>query len=84
VVTWTEPIVPAFAEAPAVHPRSGLIEGGSMTVLCIALGTPTPKITFYLGGHAIRLENCLEIKTIFYCFTRFILYRLISLFNRND
>jgi hypothetical protein len=54
VVTWTEPIVPAFAEAPAVHPRSGLIEGGSMTVLCIALGTPTPKITFYLGGHAIR------------------------------
>jgi hypothetical protein len=21
VVTWTEPIVPAFAEAPAVHPR---------------------------------------------------------------
>jgi len=23
VVAWTEPIVPAFAEAPAVHPRTG-------------------------------------------------------------
>ena len=54
VVTWTEPIVPAFAEAPAVHPRTGLIEGGSMTILCIALGTPTPRITLYLGGHPIR------------------------------
>lgn len=23
VIAWTEPIVPAFAEAPAVHPRTG-------------------------------------------------------------
>ncbi len=70
VVTWTEPIVPAFAEAPAVHPRTGLIEGGSMTVLCIALGTPTPTITFYLGGHPIRSETTRHLVTTIYNVTK--------------
>ena len=33
----------------SVHPNEGLKEGDSMTVLCIALGTPTPTVTLYLG-----------------------------------
>jgi hypothetical protein len=54
IVAWTNPIVPAFAESPAVHPNEGIVEGDSMTILCIALGTPTPTVTLYLGGHPIR------------------------------
>ena len=80
VVTWTEPIVPAFAEAPAVHPRTGLLEGGSMTVLCIALGTPTPKITFYLGGHAIRSDTTRHLVIfvkIFFCKNKLKIFNLI-------
>ena len=46
---WTDPIVPAYAEPPAVHPNEGLKEGDSMTILCIAMGTPTPTVTLYLG-----------------------------------
>ena len=49
IIAWTDPIIPAFAEPPAVHPEEGLKEGDSMTVLCIALGTPTPTVTLYLG-----------------------------------
>ena len=44
IVAWTDPIVPAYAEPPAVHPNEGLKEGDAMTILCISMGTPTPTV----------------------------------------
>ena len=50
IIAWTDPIVPAIAEPPRVQPETGVREGSSITVLCIALGSPTPKITLYIAG----------------------------------
>jgi hypothetical protein len=57
IIAWTDPIVPAFAEAPAIQPSTGVREGDSITVLCIALGTPTPTVTLYISGHPIRSQG---------------------------
>ena len=70
IIAWTDPIVPAFAESPAVHPNEGLKEGDSMTVLCIALGTPTPMVTLYLGSHPIRSEKSRHMVTAIHNITR--------------
>lgn len=29
-------------------------EGGNMTIFCLALGNPIPKISLYVGGHLVR------------------------------
>jgi len=34
-----------------------------MTILCIALGTPTPTVTLYLGRHAIRTDKTRHLVT---------------------
>lgn len=70
IVAWTDPIVPAYAETPTVHPNEGLMEGGSMTILCIALGTPTPTVTLYLGPHPIRSEKTRHMVTTIHNITR--------------
>ena len=31
-------------------------EGSTMTVLCIAMGTPLPTVTLYINGHPLRSE----------------------------
>lgn len=41
-----------------------------MTVLCIALGTPTPKITFYIGDHALRTETTRHLVTTIFNITK--------------
>ena len=70
IIAWTDPIVPAYAEPPAVHPNEGLKEGDSMTVLCIAMGTPKPTVTLYLGQHPIRSEKSRHMVTTIYNITR--------------
>lgn len=39
-------------------------EGGSMTILCTALGSPTPTISLYVGGHLVRVETTRTMVTI--------------------
>ena len=70
IIAWTDPIVPAFAEPPTIHPSDGVMEGESMTVLCIALGTPTPTVTLYLGPHPIRSEKTRHMVTTIHNVTR--------------
>ena len=41
-----------------------------MTVLCIALGTPTPMVTLYLGPHPIRSEKSRHMVTAIHNITR--------------
>lgn len=39
-------------------------QGGSMTVLCLALGNPIPTISLYVGGHLVRSEVSRHMVTI--------------------
>eukprot|EP00092_Neocalanus_flemingeri_P093803 GFUD01119242.1.p1 GENE.GFUD01119242.1~~GFUD01119242.1.p1 ORF type:complete len:1460 (+),score=180.34 GFUD01119242.1:219-4598(+) len=56
LIAWTDPAFPAFVEAPTIHPINMVTEGSSMTVLCIAMGTPLPTVTLYINGHPLRSE----------------------------
>ena len=64
--------------------RSGVREGDSITVLCIALGTPTPTVTLYVAGHPIRSSTSRHMVTTLHNITRqmskerFGLLRLVS------
>ena len=59
-------------------------EGDSVTVLCIALGTPTPTVTLYVAGHPIRSSTSRHMVTTLHNITRqmskerFGLLRLVS------
>ena len=52
-------------------------EGDSITVLCIALGTPTPTVTLYVAGHPIRSTTSRHMVTTIHNVTR-----LMSMFTR--
>jgi len=56
LIAWTDPAFPAFVEAPTIHPINMVTEGSTMTVLCIAMGTPLPTVTLYINGHPLRSE----------------------------
>jgi hypothetical protein len=70
VVAWTDPIVPAFAEAPIITPTEDIREGSSVSVLCIAMGSPTPTVTLYIAGHPVRSEQTRHMITTIHNVTR--------------
>lgn len=37
-------------QPPTINPVNLVVEGSSMTILCIAMGTPTPDISLYISG----------------------------------
>ena len=45
-------------------------EGNSMTVLCIAMGTPMPTVTLYINGHPIRSDTTRHMVTVIHNVTR--------------
>uniref|UniRef100_T1JD05 Uncharacterized protein n=1 Tax=Strigamia maritima TaxID=126957 RepID=T1JD05_STRMM len=53
---WTDPVFPAFVEMPRVHPSTQIEEGGTMTILCVASGTPVPLVGVYISGRRIFEE----------------------------
>lgn len=46
-----------------MHPADIVAEGGSMTVLCLALGNPAPTISLYVGGHLVRQDTSRHMVT---------------------
>ncbi|XP_026478463.1 Ig-like and fibronectin type-III domain-containing protein 2 [Ctenocephalides felis] len=64
LVAWTDPAFPAFVEIPTVHPVDLVSEGNSMTVLCIAMGVPTPTISLYVGGTLVRQDTARHMVTV--------------------
>lgn len=70
LVAWTDPAYPAFVEPPTVHPINLVIEGSSMTILCIAMGTPTPTISLYISGRLVRQETTRHMVTVINNVTR--------------
>ncbi|CAB3371385.1 Hypothetical predicted protein [Cloeon dipterum] len=53
LTVWTDPAMPAIVEAPKVQPGA-VVEGGSITVLCIAMGTPAPDVSLYVSGMLVH------------------------------
>ncbi|XP_065358816.1 Ig-like and fibronectin type-III domain-containing protein 2 isoform X1 [Calliphora vicina] len=64
LVAWTDPALPAFVDPPTVHPADNVPEGGSMTILCLALGNPAPTISLYVGGHLVRQDTSRHMVTV--------------------
>ncbi|EDW70342.2 Ig-like and fibronectin type-III domain-containing protein 1 [Drosophila virilis] len=64
LVAWTDPALPAFVDPPTVHPVDNIPEGGSMTILCLALGNPAPTISLYVGGHLVRQDTSRHMVTV--------------------
>ncbi|XP_013190125.1 Ig-like and fibronectin type-III domain-containing protein 1 isoform X2 [Amyelois transitella] len=70
LVAWTDPAYPAYVEPPAVNPVNLVREGFSMTILCIAMGTPTPTISLYISGRLVRQEVTRHMVTVIHNVTR--------------
>ncbi|XP_039279825.1 Ig-like and fibronectin type-III domain-containing protein 2 [Nilaparvata lugens] len=70
LIAWTDPAYPAFVEPPTVHPINLVVEGSSMTILCIAMGTPMPTISLYISGRLVRQEVTRHMVTVIYNVTR--------------
>lgn len=59
----TTPGTQNHAQPPTIHPADIVAEGGSMTVLCLALGNPAPTISLYVGGHLVRQDTSRHMVT---------------------
>jgi hypothetical protein len=46
------------------------MEGSSMTILCIAMGTPMPTISLYISGRLVRQETTRHMVTVIHNVTR--------------
>lgn len=57
LMAWTDPAYEPIVEVPTVHPMNIVLEGGSMTVICVAVGTPMPTVSLYIAGRLIRQEK---------------------------
>uniref|UniRef100_A0A1S4H6G5 Receptor mediating netrin-dependent axon guidance n=1 Tax=Anopheles gambiae TaxID=7165 RepID=A0A1S4H6G5_ANOGA len=64
LVAWTDPALPAYVDPPTVHPSDIITEGGSMTILCLAMGNPAPTISLYVGGHLVRQDTSRHMITV--------------------
>ncbi|XP_050094930.1 Ig-like and fibronectin type-III domain-containing protein 1 [Anopheles aquasalis] len=64
LVAWTDPALPAYVDPPTVHPSDIISEGGSMTILCLAMGNPAPTISLYVGGHLVRQDTSRHMITV--------------------
>ncbi|KAJ8939828.1 hypothetical protein NQ318_013047 [Aromia moschata] len=70
LIAWTDPAYPAFVEPPTVHPINLVLEGSSMTVLCIAMGTPMPTISLYISGRLVRQDTTRHMVTVIHNVTK--------------
>lgn len=70
LLAWTDPAYPAFVETPTVHPINLIVEGSSMTVLCIAMGSPPPTVSLYISGILIHQDVTRHMVTVVHNITR--------------
>jgi len=49
-------IWPLCSQPPKIQPGA-VVEGGSITVLCIAMGTPAPSVSLYVSGMLAHTEK---------------------------
>ncbi|XP_065582217.1 Ig-like and fibronectin type-III domain-containing protein 1 [Artemia franciscana] len=70
LITWTDPSYAPILEAVTIHPTKFIREGGSMTIVCGALGNPMPTVEIYVGGKIISSERTRYLVTIISNVTR--------------
>lgn len=56
LTAFTDPAYAAFVEAPHIHPSTQIMEGGNMTVLCVAMGSPVPTVSVFVNGKLYNQE----------------------------
>nr|CAD7440282.1 unnamed protein product [Timema bartmani] len=61
---------PGLTKPPTVHPINLVMEGSSMTILCIAMGTPMPTISLYISGRLVRQETTRHMVTVVHNVTK--------------
>ncbi|XP_064105777.1 Ig-like and fibronectin type-III domain-containing protein 1 isoform X2 [Macrobrachium nipponense] len=64
LLAWTDPAYPAFVEKPTIHPINLIVEGGNMTVLCIAMGSPPPTVSLYISGLLVNQNVTRHMVTV--------------------
>lgn len=57
LIAWTDPAFEPVVEVPTVHPMNLVLENGTMTVICVAMGTPMPTISLYVSGNLMKQEK---------------------------
>lgn len=57
LMAWTDPALEPLVEVPTIHPATTILEGGSMTVICVAMGTPMPLVSLLIDGTLVRQEK---------------------------
>lgn len=70
LVAWTDPAYEPMVEVPTIHPTNLVLEGGSMTVICVAMGTPMPTISLYVAGSLIKEEKTRHLVAVISNVTR--------------
>lgn len=70
-MAWTDPAYEPLVELPTVHPMNLVLEGGSMTVICVAMGTPMPNVSLYISGRLVNEEKTRHMVTVLSNVTRF-------------
>ena len=70
LIAWTDPAFAPLVELPTIHPINIILEGGSMTVLCVAMGTPMPTVSLYVSGNLIHQEKTRHLVTVLTNVTR--------------
>ncbi len=70
LVAWTDPAFEPVVEVPTVHPMNLVLENGSMTVICVAMGTPMPTISLYVSGELIKQEKTRHLVAVISNVTR--------------
>lgn len=71
LMAWTDPAFEPVVELPTIHPMNLVLEGGSMTVICVAMGTPMPTISLYISGQLIKEEKTRHMVAVLSNVTRF-------------
>ena len=50
-------LVYTHSQSPRIQPANMLVEGRAMTIVCVALGDPTPTISLYINGELIKQQK---------------------------
>lgn len=57
LMAWTDPAFEPLVEVPTIHPAATVLEGGTMTVICVAMGTPMPTVSLLVDGALVKQEK---------------------------
>lgn len=57
MLVWTDPAIPASVNLPVIIPYGPIVESTNVSLLCVAMGTPTPTLSLYVNGQLMRRDD---------------------------